>query len=313
MIQPTRPPSSVDPAIADVKAQLRALDPNGSRIAAVFRRTFDQLYDGQHTGRYKLEQLFKTEKTHFGTLIEINLQRELKLNDGETLDFNIAGHEVDCKYSHSGLWMLPIESFDQIVLVTQADDQRSTWSAGLVRVTEKNRRAGENRDRKTGLNTHGRADISWLFKDAEMQPNALLSMPAAEVETIMSARSGQARVNELLRRATNLRLTRNIIATVAQQNDFMKRVRENGGARSALRPEGYLILGGDYDVQRMTAKALGCEIPQPGEVVSVKVVPAKPDGGVRIDHAWWRVAGDEDEVMEPAPKLSKRDKAEPYA
>lgn len=272
-------------------------------MAGVFRRTFDQLYDGQHTGRYKLAQLFKTEKTHFGTLIEINLQRELKLKDGDVLDFKIAGHEVDCKYSHSGGWMLPIESFDQIVLVTQADDKNSTWSAGLVRVTEENRRTSENRDRKTGLNTRGREDISWLFKDSPMPPNALLSLPESEVEKIMAARSGQARINELLRRATNRRLTRSIIATVAQQDDFMKRVRENGGARTALRPEGFLILGGDYDVQRLTAKELGCEVPQPGEIVSVKVVPTTPATGVRIDHAWWRLALDDEDATQPAPVL----------
>jgi hypothetical protein len=295
------PPSSADSAIAAVQAQLLALDPNGSRMAAVFRRTFDQLYDGQHTGRYKLDQLFKTEKTHFGTLIEINLQRELELDDGKTLDFDIAGHEVDCKYSHTGAWMLPIESFDQIVLLTQADDKESTWSAGLVRVTEPNRRMSENRDRKTGLNNHGRADICWLFRNGQMPPNALLSLPEGDVEEIMGARSGQARVNELLRRATNRRLTRNIIATAAQQDDFMKRVRENGGARTALRAEGHLILGGDYDLQRTTAVALGCEVPQPGELVSVKVVPAKPNDGVRIDHAWWRLAREDDAVTEPAP------------
>jgi hypothetical protein len=301
--QPTWPPSSTDPAIAEVRAQLLELDPDGLRMATVFRRTFDQLYDGQHTGRYKLDQLFKTEKTHFGTLIEINLQRELKLNDGETLDFKIAGHEVDCKYSHTGGWMLPIESFNQIVLVTQADDHRSAWSAGLVRVSEQNRRTSENRDRKTGLNTHGREDISWLFEDAPMPPNALLSLPQATVETIMGARSGQARVNELLRRATNRRLTRSIIATVAQQNDFMKRVRENGGARTALRPEGYLVLGGDYNEQRTTAEELGSVVPEPGEVVSVKVVPTTPRSGVRIDHAWWRLARDDEEVTEPAPVI----------
>lgn len=274
-------------------------------MAAVFRRTFDQLYDGQHTGRYKLDQLFKTEKTHFGTLIEINLQRELRLDDGETLDFNIAGQEVDCKYSHTGGWMLPIESFDQIVLVTQANDHGSTWSVGLVRVTEQNRRTSENRDRKTGLNTRGRDDISWLYRDAQMPPNALLSLPENDVESIMSARSGQARVNELFRRATNRRLTRSIIATVAQQDDFMKRVRENGGARTALRPEGYLILGGDYTEQRMTAEALGCEVPQPGELVSVKVVPAKSKSGVKIDLAWWRLAQDDEDVTEPAPVLPR--------
>lgn len=98
-------------------------------MARVFRSTFDQLYDGQRTGRYRLDQLFKTEKTHFGTLIEINLQRELRLQDVKILDFTIAGHEVDCKYSHTSQWMLPIESFDQIALVTQANDTTSTWSA----------------------------------------------------------------------------------------------------------------------------------------------------------------------------------------
>jgi hypothetical protein len=309
--QPTWHPSSADPAIAEVRDQLLALDPNGSRMAAVFRRTFDQLYDGQHTGRYKLDQLFKTEKTHFGTLIEINLQRELKLNDGETLDFNIAGHEVDCKYSHTGAWMLPIESFDQILLVTQADDQRSTWRAGLVRVTQQNRRTSENRDRKTSLNTHGRDDISWLFRDALMRPNALLSLPEAEVELIMGASSGQARINELFRRATNRRLTRSIIATVAQQDDFMKRVRENGGARTALRPEGYLILGGDYSDQRTTAEALGSVVPQPGELVSVKVVPATPANGVRIDRAWWRLARDGERPTGPAPVLGQHLQDEP--
>jgi len=270
-------------------------------MAGVFRRTFDQLYDGQHTGRYKLDQLFKTEKTHFGTLIEINLQRELKFEDGDILDFKIAGHEVDCKYSHSGGWMLPMESFDHIALLTQADDKNSTWSAGLVRVTEANRRPSENRDRKTSLNTQGKADISWLFKDSPMPPNALLSLPESEVEMIMAARSGQARINELLRRATNRRLTRSIIATVAQQDDFMKRVRENGGARTALRPEGFLILGGDYALQRLTAKELGCAVPQPGEIVSVKVVPATAQTGVRIDHAWWRLADESEEATEPAP------------
>ena len=85
----------------------------------------------------------------------------------------------------------------------------------------------------------------------------------------------------------------------------MKRVRENGGARTALRPEGYLILGGDYDIQRTTAKELGCEVPEPGEVVSVKVVPATPQTGVRIDHAWWRLAGEGEEITEPAPVVPR--------
>ncbi len=37
------------------------------------------------------DQLFKTEKTHCGTLVEINLHREFKFQDGTKLDYQIAG------------------------------------------------------------------------------------------------------------------------------------------------------------------------------------------------------------------------------
>ncbi len=47
------------------------------------------LLDGQHTGRYRWDQLHKTEKTHFGTLVEINLQRAFGFDDGMTMDFAI--------------------------------------------------------------------------------------------------------------------------------------------------------------------------------------------------------------------------------
>lgn len=296
---------TLDAGVAAVTGKLRELDPDGSRMAKVFRATFDQLYDGQHTGRYSVDQLFKTEKTHFGTLIEINLQRELRFEDGDVLDFKIAGLEVDCKYSHTGAWMLPMESFEQLVLVTQADDRKSVWSAGVVRVTVENRRTSENRDKKTGLNAHGRSQITWLFKDAPMQPNALLQLPGEVVAEIMSGRSGQSRLNELFRRATNRRLSRNIIATVAQQDDYMKRVRDNGGSRGALRPEGYLILGGDYKVQRNLAEALGAAIPEPGELVSIQVVPASPNDGVQIGDSFWRMAAEGEVVTTAAPVVPR--------
>src|SRR4051812_28821571 len=105
-----------DAELERVSARLLALDPTGERMARVFRDTFDQLYDGQRTGRYHWDQLYKTEKTHYGTLIEINLQREFDFNDGDLLDYKIDGIEIDCKYSFKeGGWMLPPESFEQLV------------------------------------------------------------------------------------------------------------------------------------------------------------------------------------------------------
>ena len=67
--QPVPPPPGADPELDEVEAELGRLDPVGSLIAGVLRDTLDQLYDGQHTGRWNYDQLHKTEKTHMGTLV----------------------------------------------------------------------------------------------------------------------------------------------------------------------------------------------------------------------------------------------------
>ena len=58
-----------DRDLAAVAAELRRLDGDGSRMAAAIRGALDMLLDGQHTGRYRWDQLHKTEKTHAGTLV----------------------------------------------------------------------------------------------------------------------------------------------------------------------------------------------------------------------------------------------------
>lgn len=289
---------------------LRAADPNGARSAAVFRATFDQLYDGQHTGRYRWDQLYKTEKTHFGTLLEINLRREFNgvIGDGAVLDYQIAGHEIDCKYSQSmGGWMLPRECFGHLLLVaTAVDAAAGRWNLGVVRASDENRRTSENRDGKTGLNMRGRGQIAWLHRDAELPPNVLLQLDAETIEAVFRSGSGQRRTIELLRLVTNRRIGRNTIATVARQDDYMARLRDNGaGARTILRREGYLIPGGDYTAHTQVAEALGAVAPRPGEIVSLRVVPADPFDRdvVELDGARWRLAQPGEISAVPAPRL----------
>ena len=261
-----------DSALEDVVRALVALDPDGSRMASTIRKTLDQLYNGQHTGRYRWDQLHKTEKTHCVTLVEINLQREFKFDDGDKLDYRIAGHEVDCKYSQgNGKWMIPNEARDELCLVVTADDLAGDWNAGVVRMTEERLSRGSNRDAKTTLNVQGRADIVWLQRDAELPPNILLHLPPDVVAAIFGERSGQRRINQLFRSVQGQRISRGVVATVARQDDYMKRVRYNGGARSMLRDEGILILGGDYAAHRIIARGVRIEVPEPGEVGSVRV------------------------------------------
>jgi hypothetical protein len=111
---------SSDPELRDVAVELMSRDPGGARIAKVLRRTYDMLLDGQHTGRYRWDQLYKTEKTHFGTLVEINLQREFEFADGTAMDFAIRGIDVDYKYSQDRAeWMIPPEAVGQITQVCE--------------------------------------------------------------------------------------------------------------------------------------------------------------------------------------------------
>lgn len=284
-----------DPALARVVAAIRAADPEGRRSGTVFRRAFDYLYDGQRTGRYRPDQLSKTEKTHCGSLVEIYLRREFDevIRDGSKLDYLIAGEEVDCKFSFKmGGWMLPPECFGELLVVTHADDVAGHWSLGVVRATDENRRPGVNRDAKSGLNALGKSRITWVFEQAELPANALLVLPNADVDAVFAPRRGQARVNELFRRAQLVPISRNTVATVAQQADFMKRVRYNGGARSALRAEGILIPGGDYESHRTVALSLGAPEIAPGEFVSFRVTeaPASDVRAIELDGRFWRIA-----------------------
>lgn len=299
--------SDADPALAEVKAALESTRDVEQRFARVFRETFDQLYDGQHTGRFSWEQLFKTEKTHFGTLLEINLRREFSdvIDDGDLLDFKVAGHEIDCKYSfRMGGWMLPPESFGQLLLVCNADDAKSEWAVGIVRAAPEFLRAGVNRDLKSGLNEAGRGAIDWLHWGKPMLPNVLLQIDDDARGRIFSSKSGQKRVNELFRLAQRKRIRRNAVATVAQQDDFMKRVRANGGARSALAEDGILVMGGDYASHRRVAEGLGLEVPLPGEFISARVARAdvSDPNTVNLEDALWRLAEESDPVQR-APDL----------
>jgi len=116
------------------------------------------------------------------------------------------------------------------------------------------------------------------------------------------------------------------VATVAMQDDYMKRVRDGGGARDQLRGEGIVIFG-DYAGDQLLAAALGLVRPGPGEFVSARLahrarVLARAGGGageaasagggevsrydrcIRLDGADWVLAGPAD-PGEPAPNLPR--------
>lgn len=299
---------SSDPELQIVVEDLASRDRDGTKIAKVLRRTYDMLLDGQHTGRYRWDQLHKTEKTHFGTLVEINLQREFSFADGTAMDFSICGIDVDCKFSQDFAdWMIPPEAVGHILLGLWASDEQGKWSVGVVRASAGLLTASRgNRDLKRRLTAVGKATVTWVFKDRPLPENALLRIPAADVQRIFTcSEHGTKRVDMLFRLAQQRLISRTVVATVARQEDYMKRVRGNGGSRSSLRPEGIVIIG-QYESHRRVAQALMVPVPGAGESVSVRLARrhSRHTGlpFIGLDGVDWVVALPDDPV-EVAPVL----------
>ena len=97
-------------------------------------------------------------------------------------------------------------------------------------------------------------------------------------------------------------------ARLAMQDDYMKRVRDGGGARDQLRAEGIVIFG-DYAGDQLLASALDLPRPGPGEFVSARLARRREDHdaytrSVRLDGADWLLASAADPAG-PAPALPR--------
>ncbi|WBP93200.1 NaeI family type II restriction endonuclease [Mycolicibacterium neoaurum] len=309
------PPPAADPDLDAVEAALYSLDPTGNRVATVLRDTFDQLYDGQRTGRWNFDDhLRKTERTHMGTIVEINLHREFDFEDGTQTDYRIADVQVDCKYSMRPFgWNMPPEVVGHLALVVHANEATCSWRAGLIRVKPEYLRGGQNRDSKKELLASARKHIRWLWQDhGRLPPNLFYELNDETRDAIFGAKAkrgnqhGQARLNELFRLVQGRTIRRAELATVGQQDDFMKRARNNGGSRTYLRPEGIIVLGHQGN-DPLVAASLGLPVPRKGELVAARVVQALPgrsDPTAEICGQLWAVARPGDAVV-PAPEVGR--------
>jgi hypothetical protein len=304
-----------------VAAWIKSKDPTGELFASVLRDTYDQLYDGSRTGRFDPADLRKTESTHMGSLVEINLHRAFEFNDGAEMDYEIDGLEVDCKFSKTlGGWMIPQEAVrkNHLLLVVWADDYLSRWEAGLVRATEffhdstRLITKGGNQDLKRSLTVAGQARVRYLYPGGKLIENLLLHLDSATRDRIFNPTphrrrkpSGQAKTDMLFRLVQRRLVNRASVETVAQQKDPMKRAREAREPKH-LGAEGILVLG-HQDGEDKAARHLGLPVPRKGSFVSARVVPAEPSWmgeSAEIAGGAWRLAQNQDPVV-PAPLIPK--------
>ncbi len=219
------------------------------KLRSFFRSAIDEVIDTARTGRYFLSDLEKTEKTYLGTKFEILLRDWLQVPKGVLLDLKIGGQEVDVKSTTGGGhgWMIPPEAIGQLCILLRVNEVASTCAVGLVRARPEYLRQGANRDAKTGLSAAGRAHIWWLTLDFPYTPNFWTLIDEQLRHRIMKPRGGTERLAVLFENCLGVPVSRVLIASIAAQDDFMKRIRRNGGARDVLAPKGIAILYSEND------------------------------------------------------------------
>ena len=219
------------------------------KLRGFFRSAIDEVIDTARTGRYFFAELEKTEKTYLGTKFEIVLRDWLDVPRGVKLDLLIGGEEVDVKSSTSsqqGGWMIPPEAFNQLCILIKVREQSAQCDFGLVRARQQYLRQSSNRDAKTSFSAAGRANIWWMAKAFEYTPNFWTLTTEEDRELLMQG-GGTQRIATLFERFQGIPISRVQIEAVAAQDDFMKRVRRNGGARDILAPKGIAILYSETD------------------------------------------------------------------
>lgn len=241
---------------ADIIQRAGGTEALAAGFSTMLRQCVDDVIMTPKTGRRSYDELEKTEKTYIGTRVEIELRAMLNLKRGK-LDTVILGHDVDIKNTMVSNWMIPTEAVGNPCILVAADEVRAVSYLGLTVARPDYLTVGQNKDSKKSISALGFANILWLLNEHPYPPNFWRTVPTAVIERIFAGKSGNRRVMALFRDVQRVPITRDVIEAVAQQQDFMRRIRadNNKGTRDHLASEGVLLLSGHYDAPLI--KALG--------------------------------------------------------
>jgi hypothetical protein len=261
---------------AKIEAALLARSGGITKFKAEFpkliRQAIDEVIDTPRTGRVHARELEKTEKTYIGTKIEILVRNYFRLPKG-ILDLKIEGMDVDVKNTLGNTWMIPREAVGKPCILVASDEDRHICFFGIMIAHLHHLTAGLNQDQKRSVARVGFAAIHWLMA-GEHYPSSFWSAIGNErTHAIMRGLTGNERIAELFRSIIETPIHRDIIQAVAQQKDYMKRLRKNGGARDVLAKEGIAILSGKYDsdlIRRLSLSKISTD-----EFISIH--PEAPD------------------------------------
>lgn len=199
-------------------------------LLAALRTALDEVIDTLRTGRRSVNELNEIETVYIGSKIEALIQHQLR-TARNCNGVAINGINVAAVFTLSDEWSSPHSQEPNVFIVVFYDRFSSNCSFGLINSSD-----------------DGKIDnVTWLIKDEELARNFWESVSAETIDAIFSKKSGNQRLQYLFSNLLETPISRDVVATVAQQKDYMKRVRKNGGARDALARNEIAILNGEVD------------------------------------------------------------------
>lgn len=235
-------------------------------IPAMLRQAIDEVIDTARSKRFTLMELEKTEKTYLGTKIEILLRNFLGVERGAHMDLLIDGVDVDVKNTVGSAWTIPNEAVGHVCILISTNEAKALCSFGLIVIRREILNLGLNRDAKTTIKKSELSNVHWMLKEAPYPRNFWLGLDPDVRRAIVSPRGGSDRVAMLFRLCQGIPISRKIVIALAQQDDPMKRLRKNGGARDQLAKEKIVILSGK--TQKRKIADLGLPFCRPDHFVS---------------------------------------------
>ena len=232
----------------DVVTRVGGIETINQIFPSLIRDAIDFVLDPVRTGRTKLSQLDKVEKTFIGLKIEHFVIDMLDAPKG-LRDLVLSGLDVDIKNTVRDTWMIPKESYSVagpcLVIASEEETQRCWLGVLIARDSYLTR---PNRDLKRSVSSKAFENILWLLDGENYPQSKWADLDMDRFRELRKIRGGTNRACKFLKENLRTPIHRDVLLSLLfDQLDPMKRIRGNRGARDRLRKEGIAVLTGAYD------------------------------------------------------------------
>lgn len=275
-MDPTHPDFPLLKRLGDwILARVGGADSFSAQMPEVLQEAIDFVIDPVRTGRTRIVDLDNVEKTFIGLKVEHFFRDLIDVPKG-LRDLEIDGVDVDVKNTVSKTWTIPPETYrnSEPVLLFLIAEQEGSCSVGIMVAKPEYLNAGLNRDGKKAVSAASKAHIYWLIERQALPDSRWSGLDMERFRELRRLRPGTLRAAQFFAENLDVKVHRSVIQSLLHdQQDYMKRLRFNGGARDLLKAEGIVLLAGLYD--RPFISALGLPECDRDEFIAHRLTPVQ--------------------------------------